>query len=249
MRDRKKIGILLLMFIIFINSYARTEFKASVLKLNINKEVALANGVDKIVVSYKITDDNGVPIRNMDKEDLKLKLDGKEVEGFVLTSDREKESEVTLSYKDLSSSKKIKFIKDSKSLKITLSKTRILADGKDEVIIGVANGDGKRWNDTASLYVNGTKMTTNTFKTTKVGKYTVLARSGKFTSGKKIVEAYEKIGKLKLEASKTEILANNVDSILFSLKGLDQANGTKKIKNFVLVDDKGRKVLWRFISV
>jgi len=242
MRFRKKLGILLLMFIIAITSYAKKEFVASTLEINLNKNIALANGEDQIIISYKITDDNGVPLRNVNKKELKLTVEGEETKEFILTSNDAKEIEITLSYEGLETSKKVGFIEDTRSLNIILSKDRVLADGKDEIIIGVENENGEKWNDTVSLYINDNEVTTNVFKTNQVGEYKILAKSGNFKSQIKKVTAYEKITNLTLKTNKTKILANKKDSILFTLSGIDQNNNSREIKDFELVDERGEKI-------
>ena len=231
MRYRKKLGILLLIFIMVVTSYAKHEFKASILEINLSKNTALANGEDQIIIDYRITDDNGVPLRNIDKKKLKLMIDGKESNEFILISNEAKDMEITLSYENLETSKKITFIEDTRSLNIFLSKNRVLADGKDEIIIGVENENGEDWNDTVSLYINDNEVTTNVFKTKEVGEYKILAKSGDFRSQTKKVIAYEEIDNLTLKANKTKLLANKKDSILFTLSGIDQNNNPRE-RNF-----------------
>jgi len=242
MRYRKKLGILLLIFIMVVTSYAKHEFKASILEINLSKNTALANGEDQIIIDYRITDDNGVPLRNIDKKKLKLMIDGKESNEFILISNEAKDMEITLSYENLETSKKITFIEDTRSLNIFLSKNRVLADGKDEIIIGVENENGEDWNDTVSLYINDNEVTTNVFKTKEVGEYKILAKSGDFRSQTKKVIAYEEIDNLTLKANKTKLLANKKDSILFTLSGIDQNNNPREIENFILVDDRGQEI-------
>ena len=208
----------------------------------LSKTTALSDGKDEIRITYKIEDDNGVPLRNIPLEDIKLTVDGEARESFILTSDIEKVSEVVITYENLVVKSKVKFIKDSRVLRLSLSKAKILADGKDEIIIGVGDNDGKMWNNPVTLYVNEKKNNNNIFKTKKAGEYVIKAKSGKFESKKIKIIAYEEIKELTLSGSKNNILTNGIDKITFTLKGVDQNRVTHQVKNFVLVDSNGEKI-------
>ena len=243
MKYRKIINIFLLMFVMFVTAYSKkTEFKPSTLKINLNKVVALANGEDQIKITYEIKDNNGIPLRKVDKTKLKLTIDGVETDNFILTSKTEKIVEITLSYDKLMVKEKIKFIKDRRSLRLHLSKNRLLANGRDKIIITALNENGESWKDDVSIYVNNKKIEGNIFKTKNVGTYKIEAKSGKFKSNTEKVVAYEKIEKLTLKGNKEKVLVNGVDKIIFTLEGKDQNNKTKKIEKFILVDSKGRKI-------
>lgn len=239
MKYIRKITILLSLLILFGFSYGQDNFKVHSIKLILNKTIALADGKDKIIITYKIEDDNGVPLRNIDKKKITLLVDGTESNEFFLRSSGNKTFEITLIYKDLKAKTQAKFIKDDRKLKISLSQESILADGIDEVIIGTTDDQGNRWNDSATLYIDGKEVSTNIFKTKKTGEYIVVAKSGKFQSEKEKIIAYEKINTLNLKSDKVKILANNVDKINFTLEGRDQNKVNRRIDNFTLVDSKG----------
>ncbi len=242
MKYMRKIGIILSLLILFGVSYGQVDFKAKSMKLILNKTAALADGQDEISITYRIEDDNGVPLRNIDKKDIVLLIDGVERRDFTLRSRENKIFEITLIYGDLKSETQVEFIKDDKKLKISLSKTRVLADGIDEIIIGTTDDQGNKWNDSVTLYINGEEVLANLFKTKKTGEYTVVARSGKFVSEKEQITAYEKINTLNLKADKLDLLANGVDKINFTLDGKDQNGIPRKINDFILVDPQGRNI-------
>ncbi|MCS5423078.1 MULTISPECIES: SUMF1/EgtB/PvdO family nonheme iron enzyme [Psychrilyobacter] len=242
MKYIRKIGIILSLLILFGFSYGQDDFKAKSMKLMINKTTALADGQDEIKITYRIEDDNGVPLRNIDKKELNLLINGVESNEFVLRSSENKTFEITLIYGGLRAETKVKFVKENKKLRIYLSKTRILADGTDEIIIGTTDDQGNKWNDRVTLYIDGEEVSTNVFKTKKTGEYTVVARSGKFESEKGKITAYEKINALNLKSDKVKVLANGVDKITFTLEGKDQNGLNRKINDFILVDIQGKNI-------
>ncbi|UUV16844.1 SUMF1/EgtB/PvdO family nonheme iron enzyme [Fusobacteria bacterium ZRK30] len=242
MKYIRKIGIILSLLILFGFSYGQEGFKAKSMKMILNKTTALADGQDEIRITYRIEDDNGVPLRNIDKKEVNLLIDGVESSEFILRSNEDKTFEITLIYGNLKTKTKVKFIKENKQLKISLSKSRILADGIDEIIIGTTDDQGNKWNDSVILYINGKEVSTNLFKTKNTGKYTVIARSGKFESEKGKITAYEKINTLNLKADKVDLLANGVDQISFTLDGRDQNGITRNIDDFTLVDPQGKNI-------
>ena len=242
MKYIRKIGIILSLLILFGVSYGQTDFKAKSIKLILNKTTALADGQDEIIITYRIEDDNGVPLRNIDKKEMSLLIDGVDSSLFTLKSNENKIFEVTLIYGDLKAETNVKFIKENKKLRIYLSKTRILADGNDEIIIGTTDDQGNKWKDSVTLYIDGENVSTNLFKTKKIGEYTVVARSGKFESEKEKITAYEKINTLNLKADKLDLLANGVDKINFTLSGKDQNGITRNIDDFILVDPQGKNI-------
>ncbi|MEI6856099.1 SUMF1/EgtB/PvdO family nonheme iron enzyme [Psychrilyobacter sp.] len=242
MKYIRKIGIILSLLILFGFSYGQDDFKVKSMKLILSKTIALADGQDEIRISYKVEDDNGVPLRNIDKKKLSLLIDGVESSNFILRSSESKNFEITLIYEDLKTETTVKFIKKNKKLKISLSKTRILADGIDETIIGTIDDQGNKWNDSVILYINGKEVSTNLFKTKKIGEYTVVARSGKFESERRKIIAYEKINALNLKSDKVKILSNGVDKMTFTLEGRDQNGLNRKINDFTLVDFQGKSI-------
>jgi len=239
MKYIRKIGIILSLLILFGFSYGQDDFKAKSMKLILNKTTALADGQDEVYITYRIEDDNGVPLRNIDKKNISLLIDGIESDDFILRSSENKVVEISLIYGDLRAQTQVEFIEENIKLKISLSKKRILADGIDEVIIGTTDDQANKWNDSVSLYINGEKISTNLLKTKKIGEYTVIARSGKFESEKEKITAYEKISDLNLTSDKIKVLANGIDKITFTLDGRDQNGINRKINNFILVDPQG----------
>lgn len=242
MKYIRKVGIILSLLVLFGVSYGQVNFEATSLKLFINKTTALADGEDNIKITYRIDDDNGVPLRNIDKKDITLLINGIESNKFILRSSESKNIEITLIYGNLKAKTNVKFEKESKKLKIHLSKTRVLADGNDEVIIKATDNKGDKWNDNITIYVNGKNLKRNLFKTKNMGEYTVIAKSGKFESEIIKITAYEKINTLNLKADKLNILANGVDKINFTLDGKNQNEITQDINDFILVDPQGKEI-------
>lgn len=242
MKYMRKIGIILSLLILFGFSYGQDNFKAKSMKVILNKTTALADGQDEIKITYRIEDDNGVPLRNIDKKDIVLLINGVESSKFILKSTESNIFEIMLTYGDLKAETKVQFIKESKQLKIYLSKTKILADGTDEIIIGTTDDQGNKWNDSVTLYIDGEEVLTNLFKTKKTGEYTVVAKSGKFESEREKITAYEKINALNLKADKTELLANGIDKINFTLDGSDQNGIIRNIDDFTLLDPQGKTI-------
>ncbi|WP_051251873.1 SUMF1/EgtB/PvdO family nonheme iron enzyme [Psychrilyobacter atlanticus] len=242
MKYIRKIGILLSLLMLFGFSYGQEDFRAKSMKLILNKTTALADGQDEINITYRIEDDNGVPLRNIDKKEISLLIDGVESNVFTLRSNDSKIFEITLIYGDLKAETKVKFIKENKKLRIYLSKTRILADGIDEIIIGTTDDQGNKWNDNVTLYIDGEEIPTNFFKTKKTGEYQVVAKSGKFESEEEKITAYEKINTLNLKADKLNLLSNGVDKLSFTLDGKDQNGITRIIDNFTLVNPQGKNI-------
>lgn len=239
MKYTRKIGIILSLLILFGFSYGQDDFKVKSIKLMLNKTIALADGQDEITITYRVEDDNGVPLRNIDKKDIVLLIDGVKSSKFTLRSSESKTFEITLIYGDFKTETKAKFIKENKKLKIHLSKTRILADGIDKITLGTTDDEGNKWNDSITFYINGDEVSTNLFKTKKIGEYIVVARSGKFESEKVRITAYEKIDSLNLKVDKIDLLANGIDKINFTLDGRDQNGIVHKINNFILVNPQG----------
>lgn len=242
MKYIRKITILLSLLILFGVSYGQDDFKVQSIKLILNKTIALADGKDKIIITYKIEDDNGVFLRNIDKKNITLLINGTKSNDFFLRSNIEKTFEITLIYKNMKTKTQAKFIKDDRELKISLSQTNILADGIDNVIIKTLDNKGNKWRETATIYVDKKELSNNIFNTKKIGEYTVFARSGKFQSEKKKIIAYEEIDSLNLRSDKVEILANKVDKINFTLEGRDQNKVNRKIDDFILIDSKGKNI-------
>jgi len=240
MKHIRKTTILLSLLILFGFSYGQNNFKVQSIKLILDKNIALADGKDKIGITYKIEDDNGVFLRNIDEKNITLLIDGIKSNEFFLSSSIEKTFEITLIYKDMKTKTQAKFIKDDRELKVSLSQTKILANGIDSVIIKTLDNQEKRWIDPVTLYIDGKEISNNIFKTKQIGEYTVIARSGKFESKEKKITAYEKIDTLSLRSDKVQILANKIDKINFTLEGKDQNNINRKINNFRLVDSKGK---------
>ncbi len=167
MKYIRKIGIILSLLILFGFSYGQDDFKAKSMKLILNKTTALADGQDEVYITYRIEDDNGVPLRNIDKKNISLLIDGIESDDFTLKSSENKIVEISLIYGDLRAQTQVEFIEENIKLRISLSKKRILADGIDEVIIGTTDDQGNKWNDNVTLYIDGEEVSTNLFKTKK----------------------------------------------------------------------------------
>ena len=106
---------------------------------------------------------------------------------------------------------------------ITASTDTIVADGIDAIIFTVTEGKRNITNN-IDIYVNGNKIEGNKFTTTDAGEYSAYAKRGDVTSNeisfyaKEVEEPEEPEKPIELFASKTNIIADGIDAVTFTVK-------------------------------
>ena len=120
---------------------------------------------------------------------------------------------------------------------ITASTDTIVADGIDAIIFTVTEGKRNITNN-IDIYVNGNKIEGNKFSTTTAGEYSAYAKRGDVTSNeisfyaKEVEEPEEPEKPIELFASKTNIIADGIDAVTFTVKQ-DNIDVTSEVEIFV----------------
>lgn len=120
---------------------------------------------------------------------------------------------------------------------IAASTDTIVADGIDAIIFTVTEGKRNITNN-IDIYVNGNKIEGNKFTTTVAGEYSAYAKRGDVTSNeisfyaKEVEEPEEPEKPIELFASKTNIIADGIDAVTFTVKQ-DNIDVTSEVEIFV----------------
>lgn len=120
---------------------------------------------------------------------------------------------------------------------IAASTDTIVADGIDAIIFTVTEGKRNITNN-IDIYVNGNKIEGNKFTTTVAGEYSAYAKRGNVTSNeisfyaKEVEEPEEPEKPIELFASKTNIIADGIDAVTFTVKQ-DNIDVTSEVEIFV----------------
>ena len=120
---------------------------------------------------------------------------------------------------------------------IAASTDTIVADGIDAIIFTVTEGKRNITNN-IDIYVNGNKIEGNKFTTTVAGEYSAYAKRDDVTSNeisfyaKEVEEPEEPENPIELFASKTNIIADGIDAVTFTVKQ-DNIDVTSEVEIFV----------------
>lgn len=120
---------------------------------------------------------------------------------------------------------------------IAASTDTIVADGIDAIIFTVTEGKRNITNN-IDIYVNGNKIEGNKFTTTVAGEYSAYAKRGDVTSNeisfyaKETEEPEEPEKPIELFASKTNIIADGIDAVTFTVKQ-DNIDVTSEVEIFI----------------
>ena len=120
---------------------------------------------------------------------------------------------------------------------IAASTDTIVADGIDAIIFTVTEGKRNITNN-IDIYVNGNKIEGNKFTTTVAGEYSAYAKRGDVTSNeisfyaKETEEPEDPEKPIELFASKTNIIADGIDAVTFTVKQ-DNIDVTSEVEIFV----------------
>ncbi len=130
-----------------------------------------------------------------------------------------------------------KYVEPEIPIVIAASTDTIVADGIDAIIFTVTEGKRNITNN-IDIYVNGNKIEGNKFTTTVAGEYSAYAKRGDVTSNEisfyaKVVEEPEEPEKpIELFASKTNIIADGIDAVTFTVKQ-DNIDVTSEVEIFI----------------
>ena len=117
-------------------------------------------------------------------------------------------------------------------LELSASKSSIVGDGSDSVTFRVMQ-DGKDVTNDCTIYVGG-KWYSSEFSSTTPGTYEVYATKGTKMSNTITITVTEyKPSSLTLTASKTSLMANNSDSVTFTVKADNSTNVTNLCEIYV----------------
>ena len=114
------------------------------------------------------------------------------------------------------------------SLTLTASKSTITANGSDYVSFTVMQS-GVDVTSQCVFYVNGSAILDDVFSTKNAGSYTVYAKNGGVESNHITITA-EAVQPIVLSASKTTLVANNSDSVTFTVK-----QGTTNVSSYAQI--------------
>lgn len=130
-----------------------------------------------------------------------------------------------------------KYVEPEIPIVIAASTDTIVADGIDAIIFTVTEGKRNITNN-IDIYVNGNKIEGNKFSTTTAGEYSAYAKRDDVTSNEisfyaKGTEGPEEPEKpIELFASKTNIIADGIDAVTFTVKQ-DNIDVTSEVEIFV----------------
>lgn len=130
-----------------------------------------------------------------------------------------------------------KYVEPEIPIVIAASTDTIVADGIDAIIFTVTEGKRNITNN-IDIYVNGNKIEGNKFSTTTAGEYSAYAKRGDVTSNeisfyaKEIEEPEEPEKPIELFASKTNIIADGIDAVTFTVKQ-DNIDVTSEVEIFI----------------
>lgn len=104
-------------------------------------------------------------------------------------------------------------------IRLTLSRSSIIADGNDEITFKVVNGQGKEVSDECIFYVNGEEWEGNSFSTTVAGSYEIKALYGEIWSDvRKLNAVAPEDYTTTLSSDKSEAIVDGKDLIVLILK-------------------------------
>lgn len=118
---------------------------------------------------------------------------------------------------------------------ISSSTDTINADGEDSILFTIKQDN---FIIDCDIYVNGNKIEGNKFTTTVAGEYSAYAKRGDVTSNeisfyaKEVEEPEEPENPIELFASKTNIIADGIDAVTFTVKQ-DNIDVTSEVEIFV----------------
>lgn len=130
-----------------------------------------------------------------------------------------------------------KYVEPEIPIVIAASTDTIVADGIDAIIFTVTEGKRNITNN-IDIYVNGNKIEGNKFTTTVAGEYSAYAKRGDVTSNeisfyaKEVEEPEEPEKPIELFASKTNIIADGIDAVTFTVKQ-DNIDVTSEVEIFI----------------
>ncbi|MBQ2906543.1 MAG: IdeS/Mac family cysteine endopeptidase [Bacteroidales bacterium] len=130
-----------------------------------------------------------------------------------------------------------KYVEPEIPIVIAASTDTIVADGIDAIIFTVTEGKRNITNN-IDIYVNGNKIEGNKFSTTTAGEYSAYAKRDDVTSNeisfyaKGTEEPEEPEKPIELFASKTNIIADGIDAVTFTVKQ-DNIDVTSEVEIFI----------------
>ena len=186
--------------------------------LSSSTDTITANGID--AVNFTVIQDT-VNITNLTD----IFVNDSKIEGSIFTTTQSGNYLVYAKKNDTIISNEIsifakEYIEPEIPITITASTDTLIADGIDEVTFTVIEGRKNITNE-IDIFVNGNKIEGNKFSTTVAGEYAAYAKKGDVTSNEISFFAKEYIEPekpIELYASKTNMIADGIDAVTFTVK-------------------------------
>lgn len=189
--------------------------------LSASTDTIIANGID--AANFTVIQDS-IDVTNMTD----IFVNNNRIEGNIFTTTQAGNYAIVAKKNDTIISNEIsifakEYIEPEIPIIITASTDTIVADGIDEIIFTVTEGRKVITND-IDIFVNGNKIEGNKFCTTTAGEYSAYAKRGDVTSNeisffaKEYEEPEEPEKPIELFASKTNMIADGIDVVTFTVK-------------------------------
>ena len=203
--------------------------------LTASTDTIVANGID--VVSFTAIQDS-VDVTSS----VKFFVNDNIIESNVFSTESSGDYVVYAKKNDTIISNEISFyakeyVEPEIPIVIAASTDTIIADGIDAIIFTVTEGKRNITNN-IDIYVNGNKIEGNKFSTTTAGEYSAYAKRDDVTSNeisfyaKEVEEPEEPEKPIELFASKTNIIADGIDAVTFTVKQ-DNIDVTSEVEIFI----------------
>ncbi|MBR3914656.1 MAG: IdeS/Mac family cysteine endopeptidase, partial [Bacteroidales bacterium] len=203
--------------------------------LTASTDTIVANGID--VVSFTAIQDS-VDVTSS----VKFFVNDNIIESNVFSTELSGDYVVYANKNDTIISNEISFfakeyVEPEIPIVIVASTDTIIADGIDAIIFTVTEGKRNITNN-IDIYVNGNKIEGNKFSTTTAGEYSAYAKRDDVTSNeisfyaKEVEEPEEPEKPIELFASKTNIIADGIDAVTFTVKQ-DNIDVTSEVEIFI----------------
>ncbi len=203
--------------------------------ISASTDTIVANGID--AVNFTVTQDS-VDVTSS----VKFFVNDNIIESNVFSTELSGDYVVYAKKNDTIISNEISFyakeyVEPEIPIVIAASTDTIIADGIDAIIFTVTEGKRNITNN-IDIYVNGNKIEGNKFSTTTAGEYSAYAKRDDVTSNeisfyaKEVEEPEESEKPIELFASKTNIIADGIDAVTFTVKQ-DNIDVTSEVEIFV----------------
>ncbi|MDO4695441.1 Omp28-related outer membrane protein [Porphyromonas sp.] len=182
-----------------------------------SKDILIGDNVDEVTFSCINTAENNEDLTS----ETTFFVEGTPLPGKVFKTNKIGTYRITAKYKEHEASPILLVVEPhpdtiAKTLTLSADKEEIIADGEQVVTFSVKNQADRDFTDKATIQINDKAIEGHTFKTTTPDVYKVVAVVGSVKSNIITINAIKRAAKLKLELSKTKIIADDKDQVILT---------------------------------